>query len=159
MSIALAIIALVVSIASLGFGIYQYRILDRIRLGEKSNNLLRTVYTLQRRSEELRHKIGCTDDAPECEQLHAGINEEADAVFAKVTSGKGPSWKELNDMEAHFLSLEQEVDLFYKQVAELARFNAINGVRVIDFLNFNDSDTIDRLPLFFVGGCPASEPL
>lgn len=123
MSIAIAIIALLVSLASLGFGIYQYRILDRIRLGEKSNNLLRAMYALQRRSEELRHKIGCTDDAPECEQLHTGINDAADTTFAKVTSGKGVSWKEANDMEARFLSLEQEVDLFYKQVAELGRFN------------------------------------
>lgn len=123
MSMALAIIALLVSIASFGFGIYQYSILNRVRLGEKSNNLLRTVYALQRRSEELRHKIGCTDDAPECEELHAGINEVADAIFASVTSRKGMSWRELNDMEARLLSLEQEVSLHYKQVAELGRFN------------------------------------
>ncbi len=119
----LAIIALLVSIASVGFGIYQYHILDRVRLGEKSNNLLRNAYALQKRSEELRHKIGCTDNAPECEQLHAGINGWADAIFAKVTFSKGISWTELNDMEARFLSLEQEVDLLYKQVSELGRFN------------------------------------
>lgn len=123
MSMALAIIALLVSIASLGFGIYQYRILDRVRLGEKSNNLLRTAYALQKRSEELRHKIGCTDDAHECEELHAGINEATDAIFARVTSSKGMSWADLNDMEAQILSLKQEVELLYKQVAELGRFN------------------------------------
>lgn len=123
MSMALAIIALLVSVASFGFGIYQYRILNRVRLGEKSNNLLRTVYALQRRSEELRHKIGCTDDAPECEELHAGINEVADAIFARVTSSTGMSWTELNNMEARLLSLEQEVSLHHKQVAELGRFN------------------------------------
>ncbi|AOU96634.1 hypothetical protein BI364_00105 [Acidihalobacter yilgarnensis] len=120
---ALAIIALLVSIASLGFGIYQYRILDRVRRGEKSNNLLRIAYELQKRSEELRHKIGCTDDAPECEQLHTGVNEAADAIFAMVASSKGLSWTELNDMETRFLSLEQEVGLLYKQVTELSRFN------------------------------------
>lgn len=120
---SIAIVALIVSIASLGFGIYQYRILDRIRLGEKSNNLLRTVYALQSRSEELRHKIGCTDDAPECEHLHAGINQLADAISAKVTSEKGMSWDELNNMEACFLSLENEVNLYYKQVTEIGRFN------------------------------------
>lgn len=123
MSMALAMIALLASIASFGFGVYQYRILDRVRLGEKANNLLRTAYTLQKRSEELRHKIGCTDDAPECEELHAGINKEADAIFAKVTSSKGMSWTELNNMEARLLYLEQEVDLLYKQVTELGRFN------------------------------------
>jgi FtsZ-binding cell division protein ZapB len=123
MSTVLAIIALVVSIGSLGFGIYQYRILDRIRLREKANNLLRTVHTMQRRSEELRHKIGCTDDAPDCDQLHAKINGAADAISALITSTKSMSWKELNDLEARVLSCEQEIDLLYKQVAEFARFN------------------------------------
>ncbi|WP_421705329.1 hypothetical protein [Alloalcanivorax xenomutans] len=123
MPIYISALALLVSMASLGFGIYQYRILKRVRLGEKSNNLLRTVYTLQRRSEDLKHKIGCTDDAPECEELHAGINHEADAVFSKVASTEGMSWTELNEMEARFLSLEQEVELYYKQVVELGRFN------------------------------------
>ena len=44
MTAATAIVALLISVASLVFSIYQYRILNRVRIGERKTSLLRFAH-------------------------------------------------------------------------------------------------------------------
>lgn len=57
-----AIAALAISISSLAFGIYQYRVLHGVRVGEKANALLRLACDLRRTSEDVKNLISITDD-------------------------------------------------------------------------------------------------
>jgi hypothetical protein len=119
MTFSIATVALLISGASLGFGVYQYRILDRIRTGEKANNLLRAAYELQRRSEELRQRIACTEGVASHDAIHSEVNETVDALFARITSKRGVPWKQLHKIESRFMHLEQEARLLSLQFDEL----------------------------------------
>lgn len=118
-----AVVALIISIGSLAFSIYQYRILHKVRISEKATSLIRVAQDLRRKSEDLKHKIGCTDHAPDCDEFLAKINGFIEESVPNLALSKARSLQELFEMEQHLLSLELEVDLFLKQVAELGRFN------------------------------------
>lgn len=119
----IAIVALVVSIVSLAFGVYQYRVLQRVRMNEKVTALVRLAQDLRRKSEDLKHLIGCTDDVDDCVELLAGINKFVDGVVPKLAVSKERSLEELFGIEQHLSSLELEIDLLHKQVTEVGRFN------------------------------------
>jgi hypothetical protein len=123
MAIVTAVVALVISLASLAFSIYQYRVLHRVRISEKSSSLLRSAQDLRRKSEDLKHKIGCTDDVDDCTELLGVVNAFVEEGIPKLTLSKERSLDELFEIERHLLSLETELDLLYKQVEEAARFN------------------------------------
>lgn len=119
----IAIVALVISIASLAFGVYQYRILHRVRMSEKATALVRLAQDLRRKSEDLKHLIGCTDDVDDRSELLAKVNDFVDEVVPKLALSKERSLEELFEIEQHLLSLELEIDLLHKQIAEVGRFN------------------------------------
>lgn len=123
MATVTAIIALVISLGSFAFSIYQYRILHRGRISEKATSLIRVAQELRRKSEDLKHKIESTDHAPECAEFLAKINAFVEDCVPRLALSNDRSLQELFEMEQHLLSLELEVDLLYKQVAELGRFN------------------------------------
>lgn len=123
MTTVAAVIALVISIGSLAFSIYQYRILHRVRVSEKATSLICAAQDLRRKSEDLKHKIGCTDHAPDCIEFLAKINALIEESVPNLVLSKDRSLQELFEMEQHLLSLKLEVDLLYKQVEELGRFN------------------------------------
>ena len=119
----IAIVALVISIASLTFGVYQYRILHRVRMSEKATALVRLAQDLRRKSEDLKHLIGCTDDVDDCSELLAKVNDFVDEVVPKLALSKERSLEELFEIEQHLISLELEIDILHKQIAEVGRFN------------------------------------
>jgi hypothetical protein len=123
MTAVTAIVALVISLASLAFGVYQYRILHRVRKNERATLLIRCAQDLRRKSEDLKHLIGCTDDVDDCEELLSKVNEFVDETVPKLALSKDRSLEELFEIEQHLLSLELEVDLLHKQVQEVRRFN------------------------------------
>lgn len=118
-----AIVALVISLASLAFGVYQYRILHRVRKNERATSLIRCAQDLRRKSEDLKYLIGCTDDAESCDELLMKVNEFVDTTVPMLALSKDRSIDELFVMEQRLLSLELEVDLLHKQVREVRRFN------------------------------------
>ena len=69
MTAATAIIALLISLVSLAFSIYQYRTLHRVRVSEKTTSLLRLAYDLRRKSQDLRHMIDSTDNVDNCTEF------------------------------------------------------------------------------------------
>ncbi|HET7561451.1 MAG TPA: hypothetical protein VFJ87_03620 [Rhodanobacteraceae bacterium] len=119
MPFPIATVALLISGTSLGCGIYQYRILDRVRTGEKANTLLRAAYELQRRSEELRRRIACTDHVTIHDAIYAKINDTVDVLFTRITSKGGMPWKQLHNVESRLMRLEPEVRLLFLQFDEL----------------------------------------
>lgn len=123
MTTATAIIALVISLVSFAFSLYQYRILHKVRISEKATSLIRVAQELRRKSEDLKHKIDSTDHAPDCADLLAKINAFVEKSVPSLAISNERSLQELFKMEQYLLPLELEVDLLYKQVAELRRFN------------------------------------
>lgn len=123
MATATAIIALVISLGSFAFSIYQYRILHRVRISEKATSLIRVAQELRRKSEDLKHKIDSTDHAPDCADFLATINAFVEKSVPSLALSNERSLQELFEIEQRLLSLELEVDLLHKQIAELGRFN------------------------------------
>lgn len=123
MTAATAIVALVISLGSMAFSIYQYRILQRIRIGERATSLLRLAQDLRRKSEDLKHKIESTDDVDDCSELLAKVNAFVEEGIPKLALSNERTLAELFEMEHHLLSLELEIDLLHKQVVEVGRFN------------------------------------
>lgn len=123
MTTVTAVIALVISIGNLAFSIYQYRILQRVRIGEKATSLVRVAHDLRRKSEDLKHKVGCTDHAPDLDEFLTKINTFIEESVPNLALSKDRSLKDLIEMEQRLLSLELEVDLLHKQVEDLSRFN------------------------------------
>jgi hypothetical protein len=119
----IALVALVISVASLAFGVYQYRILHKVRMGEKATALVRLAQDLRRKSEDLKHLIGCTDDVDDCSELLTKVNGFVDEVVPKLALSKDRSLEDLFEIEQHLHSLELEIDLLHKQVAEVGRWN------------------------------------
>jgi hypothetical protein len=123
MTAVTAIVALVLSLASLAFGVYQYRILQLVRKNERATSLVRCAQDLRRKSEDLKHLIGCTDHVDDCEELLSKVNDFVDETVPRLALSKNRSLEELFEIEQHLLSLELEIDLLHKQVLEVRRFN------------------------------------
>ena len=123
MTTVTAIVALVISLGSLGFSIYQYRILHRMRISEKASSLLRLAQDLRRKSEDLKHTINSTDEVDYCVEFFAKVNTFVKEGIPKLALSSDRSLAELFEMEQHLLSLELEIDLLHKQVVEVGRFN------------------------------------
>ncbi len=123
MTAVTAIVALVISIGSLAFSIYQYRILHRVRISEKATSLVRLAQDLRRKSEDLKHKIETTDDVNDCAEFLAKVNAFVEEGIPKLALSRERSLQEFFEMEQHLLSLELEIDLFHKQVVEVGRFH------------------------------------
>jgi len=123
MAIVTAVVALLISIASLTFGIYQYRILHRVRVREKATSLLRFAQDLRRKSQDLKHTIDSTDDVDDCAEFLAKFNVLVEEGISKLATSKRTSLGALFEIEQCLLPLELEIDLLQKQVVEVGKFN------------------------------------
>jgi hypothetical protein len=119
-----AIFALVISIASLSFSIYQYQILHRVRKNERATTLIRLTQDLRRKSEDLKHTIDSTDDVDDCEEFLFKLNTLTEVVIPKLAASKKLSIQELFEIEQRLLSTELELDLLQKQIVMVGKFNA-----------------------------------
>jgi hypothetical protein len=123
MTTATAIIALLISIASLAFGVYQYRILHRVRVREKATALLRLMHDLRRKSQDLQYTIDSTDHMDDHAEFLAKVNALTEIEGAKIATSKNTSLETLIEVEQLLLPMELEIDLLFKQAVELGRFN------------------------------------
>jgi len=123
MTTATAVLALLISIASLAFGIYQYRILHTVRVGEKATALLRLAHDIRRKSQDLEHTIDSTDYAEDQTEFLAKVNQLVEVQVARLATSKKVSLATLAEAERVLLGLELELELLHKQVAKLGRFN------------------------------------
>jgi hypothetical protein len=123
MAIAIAIVALLISVASLAFGIYQYRILHRVRVREKATSLLRLAQDLRRKSEDLKHVVDSTDDVHDSAEFLTGLNALVENDISRIVASKDTTLEHLFEIEQRLLPLELELDLLQKQVVEVGKFN------------------------------------
>jgi len=123
MATAIAIVALLISVASLAFGIYQYRILHRVRVSEKATSLLRFAQDLRRKSEDLKHTIDSTDDVDDSAEFLTGMNALVENDISRIVRSKNTTLEVLVEIEQRLLPLELELDLLHKQVAEVGKSN------------------------------------
>lgn len=136
MTTALAVTALIISVASFVFNIYQYRINHGARIAEKASALQRFAQDIRRKSEDLKHKFGSTDDVGDYPEHFEKLNVFVEEHITKLIMSKKISLRELTDLERGLLPLELEIDLMHKQVTEAARFN--DEVRVYKAAKGND---------------------
>ena len=123
MTIIIATLALFISLGSLALSIYQYRILHRVRVKEKATTILKFAHDVRRKSEDLKHLIGNTDDVDDCRELIERYNSLTESGISSIVNLKTISLDKLMFIEQSLLPLELELDLLHKQVAEAGRFN------------------------------------
>ncbi|MEQ1596489.1 MAG: hypothetical protein ABL985_15470 [Casimicrobium sp.] len=119
----IAIVALIISVTSLGFSIYQHRILHQVRMNERATALIRLAQDLRRKSQDLKHTIDSTDDVEDYPEFFSKVNAFVEDGIPKLALSKSRSIQNLFDMEQHLLSLELELDLLQKQVVAVGNFN------------------------------------
>lgn len=120
---AISIVAILISLASLGFGIHQNRVLQRSRKDEKANSVIRIALDIRRKLQDLKHKIDTTDDIEDCaefiEKSSAFLEERIPVLMGKRLT----SLEDLFEAEKRLLSLELEIDLLAKQVGAADELN------------------------------------
>ena len=124
MTTATAVLALIIAIASLAFSIYQYRILHRVRVGEKATALLRLAHDIRRKSQDLKYTIDSTDYMDDHAEFLSKVNHLTEVEAEKITNSKTVAWETLIKVEQVLLPLELEIDLLQKQAVDLGQFNA-----------------------------------
>lgn len=123
MATIISIIAVIISLSSLGFNIYQNRHLHSLRKYEKANSVIRHSLELRKKLQDLKHKIDCTDDFPDCEKLIKKLSVFSESEITGLAQRKITSIHELFEIEKWLLEMELEIDLLRKQVDEQARWN------------------------------------
>ncbi|NOR25432.1 MAG: hypothetical protein GQ542_13800 [Desulforhopalus sp.] len=140
MTITLSVIAIILSVTSFGFSVYQYKIGSKIKINEKINDLVKDLYSLRRTIEEKKNKYANTDDIPDYAdtfEIHISVVEDVLATFLK----KGKiSIEDFYEIERECITLHLEFDLFCKQIDETIRFNkecVSAGMKPIEFDSYD----------------------
>lgn len=123
MATGIAIVALIISFASLGFSVFQYRALHQLRVNEKVTSLLRSAHDLRRKAHTLKHTIEVTDHVDDCGELFALIESFVEIQVPAFVGATRHTMSDLFRFEQGLLRLETEVDVFQKQVEAVGRFN------------------------------------
>jgi hypothetical protein len=97
--------------------------LHRVRIKEKATAILKFAHDVRRKSEDLKHLIGCTDHVDDCSELLEKYNKLTESGISSIVNSKNISLEKLILIEQSLLPLELELDLLHKQVAEAGRFN------------------------------------
>ena len=123
MATILSILAILISLSSLGFSIYQNRGLQRLKKYEKANTIVRHSLELRKKSQDLTNRIECTDHVPDCPEFINVFNRLVESDIIDLASKETISLSELYKLEKQLLKMELDIDLFIKQVNEVARWN------------------------------------
>ena len=118
MTLAISIIAILISIASLGFNFYQYKHSKNIKYLEKSNDILRGANKLRIRSQDLRNKIDSTDDLDmdHIEQNLSAFNDFVEIQLPKIMGDANATISELYKLEGKLAQFESSIELLSKQI-------------------------------------------
>lgn len=123
MATAISIFALLISLTSLAFNFRQYKAMQILRKFEKANSVIRHALELRKKSQDLRNKIGWTDDTEDCDVFLDGFDHLVEKNIAVLAESEITTIAELFEMEKHLLSIELEIDLMSRQVDETDRWN------------------------------------
>lgn len=123
MTLTLSIIAIVISITSLGFSIYQYYQGSKIKINDKVSSLLEETYTFRKFLDDKKKLCSNTDDIPDYKDLfESGIITVENTIVPVLEKSK-ISVDDFYLIERKFMGLRNEIELTCKQIEEAIRFN------------------------------------
>lgn len=123
MSLTLSIVAILISLASFGFGLYQYRNSRKVSLLEKSNTALKHAYEVRKSVQDLRHKIDVTDDIDDHEKELNMLSSATEKLFTHVLDSKSITLEEAYMAEKAIIKIDLEFSLLSKQIDASIAFN------------------------------------
>ncbi|EII3094222.1 hypothetical protein ACOB3W_003561 [Vibrio cholerae] len=121
-SIILSSIALVVSVASFSFSLFQFNRNQSIKKLEKINDTLKVAFELRLKSQDLRNLIDISDDIDSYEKEIESLNSVCENA-SKVLNNPRTKTSEVYIVEQELLKTTLEFDLLSKQIHEQIRFN------------------------------------
>lgn len=116
MTLAISIIAIVISLASLAFNLYQFKSTKNLKRLEKCNEVLHRAFLLRKLSHDLRKKISATDGIDDCNDVLDRLDMAIESQFAKLLENTDVSLQDLFKLETKLLGLDLELDLLSKQI-------------------------------------------
>ncbi len=116
-------IALVISIASFGFALFQFSRTQRLKRAEKINEVLREAFELRRASQGLRHLIDRTDDIDFHDEFLSVTDKFSEEMFSKTLNEPKTKMVDIYKLEQGLLEMRLQFDLLEKQIHEQIRFN------------------------------------
>lgn len=119
---AISSVALIISISSFVFSLFQFSRTQRLKKAEKINEVLREAFTLRRLSQDIRHLINHTDDIDSHKEILDAMDIITDNLMSKVMNNPDVNISEVYVLEQSLLKTRLEFDLFEKQINELIRF-------------------------------------
>lgn len=129
MTLAISIIAIVISLASLAFNLYQFKNTKKLRRLEKCNEVLHRAFLLRKLSQDLRNKISVTDDIDDYDHVLDPLDMAIESQFAKLLENTDVPLQDIFALETKLLSLDLEFDLLSKQIDIQIDFN--NQVKAV----------------------------
>jgi hypothetical protein len=121
--ILISSIALVISIASFGFALFQFNRTQHLKRAEKINEILHEAFELRKASQELRHLIDRTDDIDSHDEFLSMTDKFSEEMFSKTLNNPKTKITDIYKLEKGLLEIRLQFDLLEKQIHEQIRFN------------------------------------
>jgi len=123
MTLAISIAAILISLASFAFGLYQYRSNQKVSLLSKINEILKQGYILRKSVQDLRDKIDVTDDIDSYENELDMFNSFIENIFSAALNPEKVTMEEVYKVERSLIELELSFSLLVKQINIAIEFN------------------------------------
>jgi hypothetical protein len=129
MTLTISIAAILISLASLVFNLYQFKNTKNLKRLEKNNEVLQQAFLLRKASQELRDRINVTDDIEDLDHLLIPMNMTIETQFGKMLANPNISIQDIFMIENKLIELDLQLHLLSKQVDVQIDFN--NQVKAI----------------------------
>ena len=130
MTLAISITAILISLGSLAFNLYQFKNTKNLKRLEKCNEVLQRAFLLRKSSQALRDKIDVTDDIDDCDHILDRLDVSIESQFGQLLGIKNLSISDIFALEKSLLELDLEFELLSKQIAVQIDFNnQVNAVQ------------------------------
>ena len=129
MTLTISIAAILISLASLAFNLYQFKNTKNLKRLEKSNEVLQQAFLLRKASQELQDRINVTDDIDDLDHLLIPMNMTIETQFGKMLANPDVSIQDVFMIENKLIELDLQLHLLSKQVDVQIDFN--NQVKAI----------------------------
>ncbi|MHB1676805.1 MAG: hypothetical protein ACYCSS_04610 [Sulfuriferula sp.] len=123
MTLTISIVAILISLATLTFNLYQFKNTKKLEKLEKCNEVLQQAFLLRKASQELRNKINVTDDIDDLDYLLIPMNLTIETQFGKMLENVDISIHEVFMIEKKLIQLDLQLTLLSKAVDVKIDFN------------------------------------
>jgi hypothetical protein len=124
MTLTISIAAILISLASLAFNLYQFKNTKNLKRLEKGNEVLHQAFLLRKASQELQDRINVTDDIEDLDHLLIPMNMTIETQFGKMLANPDVSIQDIFMIENKLIELDLQLHLLSKQVDVQIDFNS-----------------------------------